>query len=206
MKKALMVLAAVAMGASAFAQGTIVFANRNIPIAAGGTTGGGNGNGTYNVPIWNAAGTTPGVNGAGTLPSGTTVGLFDSTGNTLLGSTLLRADANSQFFATGSQTLTVPNSDAGTTPTLIVRAWEGSSFANAKATQGQEWGEWSFTTKPLGGTPASGGLPITPPSMTGWGPENGAGFQLTQTNIPEPTTVAFGVLGLGALALARRRK
>jgi len=201
MKKALLALATMALAASAFAQGTIVFANRNIPILAGGTTGGGNGNGTYNVPIWefNGLGTKP----AGLLPGGVTVGLFTSTG-TQLGTTLLRTDAapslNAGFFATGSQTLAVPGSDAGTTPSLLVRAWQGSSFAAAQGGAGQ-WNEWSFTTKPLGGTPASGGLPITPPSMTGWGPESGAGLPL----VPEPSTIALSVLGVGALLLRRRK-
>jgi len=205
MKKALMVLAAVAMGASAFAQGTIVFGNRNIPTASG--TGGGNGNGTYNVPIWEfnpAPGTQTG-NGAGDLPGGVTVGLFTAGGAQQIGTSLLRTDANSQFFATAAQTLTVPGADAGTTPTLTVRAWQGSSFAAASApNSGLQYGEWTFTTaKPLGGTPAGGGLPITPPGMTGWGPEDGTGLELV--GVPEPTTIALGVLGVGALFLRRRK-
>ena len=64
-------------------------------------------------------------------------------------------------------------------------------------------GEWTFTTKPLGGDPGNGGLVITPPTLTGWGPENGAGYELM---IPEPPATAFIVLGVGGLALARRRK
>ena len=204
MKKALLVLAAVAMGASAFAQGTIVFANRNIPIISGGTTGGGNGNGTYNVPIWEYQ--KPG-NGAGDLLGGVTVGLFApgaAESATPLATTLLRTDANSQFFATASQTVTIPGSDAGTTPTLIVRAWQGAGgYTAAKSSTDLQWNTWSFTSKPLGGTPASGGLPITPPSMTGWGPETGAGLELQLA--PEPSTIALGALGLGALFLRRRK-
>jgi hypothetical protein len=203
MKKALFVLAAVTMAASAFAQGTIVFQNRNIPTASG--------SGTYNVPIWELGGT--GSNAAGDLPGGVTVGLFDQAG-TLIGSSLLRTDAapsvNSGFFATAAQTLTVPNAAPGSTPTLIVRAWQGpGTFTESKTGGRQYMDELSspanqFTTKPLGGTPAGGGLPITPPGMTGWGPENGTG--LTLTIIPEPSTIALGVLGLGAVALMRRRK
>ena len=203
MKKALFVLAAVTMAASAFAQGTIIFQNRNVPTASG--------SGTYNVPIWEFGGT--GSNAAGDLPGGVTVGLFDQAG-TLIGSSLLRTDAapsvNSGFFATAAQTLTVPNAAPGSTPTLIVRAWQGASLAAAKAPGSTlQWMDEtsdprnSFTTKQLGGTPA-GGLPITPPGMTGWGPESGAGLTLTQ--VPEPTTIALGVLGIGAVALMRRRK
>jgi len=202
MKKALMVLAAVVMGASAFGQGSIIFANRNVPTLSG--TGGGNGNGTYNIPIFEAENATA---GAGQLPGGVTVGLFTPDGNTLIGSTLLRSTITpsdtSMFFANSAQTFNVPGTNPGDTPTLIIRAWQGSSFAGAKGGAG-EWNEWSFTTKPLGGTPLGGGTPIQTPNMTGWGPESGAGFQLHP--VPEPTTVAFGVLGLGALILARRRK
>jgi MYXO-CTERM domain-containing protein len=203
MKKALLVMAAVAMGASAFAQGTIIYANRNIPTLSG--TGGGNGNGSYNVPIFQNGSTTA---GAGALTGGVTVGLFTPDGNTLIGSSLLRSTTTptdtSMFFAQSAQTFNVPGTNPGDTPTLIVREWQGSSFAAAKGGAGQ-WGEQPFTTRPLGGTPVGGGTPIPTPNMTGWGPESGAGIQLNPA-VPEPTTVAFGVLGLGALVLARRRK
>lgn len=205
MKKALFVIAAVAMGASAFAQGTIVFANRNIPTASG--TGGGNGNGTYNVPIWEMGGAAT-SNGSGDLLGGVTVGLFKADG-TLVGTSLLRTDANSQFFATGSQTLAVPGVDPGATASLIVRAWQGpGTFAEARTAGRQYMDEVSFTgnaftSRPLGGTPPAGGLPITPPGMTGWGPEAGTGIELTI--VPEPSTIALGVLGIGALLLRRRK-
>jgi len=207
MKKALFVLAAVTMAASAFAQGTIVFQNRNIPTASG--------SGTYNVPIWEY---NPAVgiqqNGAGDLAGGVTVGLFTQ-GGTLIGSSLLRTDVapslNSSFFATAAQTLTVPNSAPGSTPTLLVRAWQGGAAdaAAAKAAGLQYMDETTnpentFTSRALGGTPAGGGLPITPPGMTGWGNENGQGLELNQ--VPEPATIALGVLGIGAVVLMRRRK
>lgn len=188
----------VGTAANVLAQGTIVFANRNIPTASG--TGGGNGNGTYNVPILCNG------DGVGDIAGGFTVGLFNAAGS-LIGSSLLRTDLNSQFFATGSQTLTVPGVEAGSTANLVVRGWQGpGTFAEAKATGRAYMDEISFagnafTSRPLGGTPPGGGLPITPPGMTGWGPESGAGFEL----IPEPSTLALGVLGIGALFLRRRR-
>lgn len=212
MKKALFVLAAVAMAAPAFAQGTIVFANRNIPTATG--TGGGNGNGTYNVPIWEFD-SAPGIqigNGAGDLAGGVTVGLFKADG-TLLGSSLLRTDANSQFFATGSQTLAVTGVDPGATASLVVRAWQGSATGLGTLDEARLAGRQymdettdarnAFTSRPLGGTPPAGGLPITPPGMTGWGPEDNTGLELTV--VPEPSTIALGALGIGALLLRRRK-
>jgi hypothetical protein len=163
---------------SALAQGQIVFHNRNIPTASG--AGGGNGNGTYNVPIWDL---TTG-NGAGDLPGGVMVGLFTQTGQ-MITSTLLRTDANSQFFATAAQTVTVPDAQPGTTATLVVRVWQGpGTFADAKA-RGSMYGETAFTTRPLGGTNLSGTVfPI--PGMTGWGPEDGSGWNAFCIDCPFP--------------------
>jgi len=197
MKKALLALAAVAMVASTYAQGTIDFMNRNIP--------GPNGGANYNVPLWSHG--KAGTQGGGVLPGGVTVGLFESAAATTpLVTSLLRTDtpANGAFFATSSQTATT-SQPAGSTPTLVVRAWQTSagSFAAAKSGAGQ-WGEWSFTSQPLGGTPPGGGLPVPTPGMTGWGPVSGAGFELN--DVPEPGTIALGVFGIGALGLLRRRK
>jgi hypothetical protein len=202
--KILSAITALAMAASAFAQGTIVFQNRNIPTASG--------SGTYNVPIWEFGGA--GSNAAGDLPGGVTVGLF-TTDNTLIGSSLLRNDAapslNAAFFATAAQTLTVPNSPPGSTPTLIVRAWQGpGTFAEAKASLRQQYADEftdvrnQFVARPLGGTPAGGGLPITPPGMTGWGSENGPGITLGPI-MPEPSTYALSIVGVAALCLFNRK-
>jgi len=202
MKKALFALAAVAMASSAFADATITFGNRTIDKK--------DGSGTYNVPIWKDGSTTA---GAGTLAGGVTVGLFFN-GTQLLSTTgtpvqsALRTDANAQFFATSSQTANVPGINPGTTQTLEVRAWQGASFANALATPGQQSsgpaGSWTFTTKALGGIDPVSGNPVFTPGMTGWGPESGAGLALV-TTVPEPTTIAFGALGIGALLLRRRK-
>jgi len=51
---------------------------------------------------------------------------------------------------------------------------------------------------PLGGTPAGGGTPITPPNLAGLNSFNIA-------PVPEPGVIALGVLGLGALLLRRRK-
>jgi hypothetical protein len=46
---------------------------------------------------------------------------------------------------------------------------------------------------------ALGGGTITPPNMYGW-----VGFNIH--TVPEPSTIALGVLGLGSLLLFRRRQ
>ena len=214
MKGAVFALAACLLSGSVYAQanGNIIFANRNIPTISG--TGGGNGNGTYNVPFWEYN-PTPGVqtgNGAGDLPGGVTVGLFQAGGNTPLATTLLRTDANSQFFATSAIPVEVPGVAPGQTAALVVRAWQGASLAAAKASPTLQWLDetvagvagLAFTSKPLGGTPPQpGSTPVPTPNMTGWGPEDGTGFEFVC--IPEPSTCVLGVLGLGALLLGRRK-
>jgi hypothetical protein len=228
MKKALIVLAAVAACASTLAQSssTVIFKNRNIAtpspnqfLADGVTPNpnyvpGGNNNGSFNIPIYQAGTTT----GAGTLPGGVTVGLFYN--NNLLGSTLLGTTAaGAPFFVTPSlQELQIKDAAGavpapGSTPTLVIRAWttESGSFAAAQTdTTGNlgQWGEWTFTSPPISG---AGTPPSTPPDLTTWGNALGnnpsflnTGYQLTVA--PEPSTIALGVLGLGALVLARRRK
>jgi MYXO-CTERM domain-containing protein len=55
-----------------------------------------------------------------------------------------------------------------------------------------------FTATGLGGDNPSGGPPLTPPNLA-------MGNTALQV-VPEPTTLALGALGLGALLLIRRRK
>ena len=65
------------------------------------------------------------------------------------------------------------------------------------------WGEWVITSKPLGGVPPAGGIPLVPAHLTGWGSENSTGFTLV---IPEPSTFALGVVGVSALVIGCRRQ
>jgi hypothetical protein len=82
-----------------------------------------------------------------------------------------------------------------------MRAWEtaaGSYETAATGVGGYLSGESNDVTIPqLGGTPA-GGAPIPTPSLNGL-----QGFQIRV--VPEPSTMALGVLGAAAL-LFRRRK
>ena len=214
MKKAVFVLAVCLLSGSVYGQttvnGNIIFANRNIPTLSG--TGGGNGNGTYNVPFWEcnpASGVQTG-NGAGDLASGVTVGLFQAGGTTPLATTMLRTDANSQFFATSATPVEIPGVAPGQPALLVVRAWQGPSLAAAKASSTLQWMDetmhpgLAFTSRPLGGTPPQpGSTPIPTPNMTGWGPEDGTGFEFLC--IPEPSTIALAALGIGTLLLCRRK-
>jgi len=222
MKKALIVLAAVAACASTYAQSssTVIFRNRNIATtqpdsAAAGYVPGGNNNGSYNVGIYANNGDNGGIAndnsilGAGTLPGGVTVGLFYQ--NNLLGTAILGTTAASApFFVTPTtQELQIKDANGavapvGSTPSLTIRAWTTSSgsFAAAKTDPAGQWGEWTFTSPPISG---AGSPPSLPPTLTGWGNQNvSTGLELNA--VPEPGTIALGVLGIGALVLARRRK
>jgi len=210
MKKALLAIAAVVVSGSAFAQGTLIFKTLGVQNSAG--------TGTYNVPLFasNGDNVTAGVSvanenstaPAGTLPGTVTLGLFVAGSTTPFATGILgTAAATGPYVVTPpSQTVAVPGAAPGTSPTIFIRAWQGSQgFDAAKLTQNSNWREWQYTTKPLGGDPGGGALPITPPTLTGWGAETGTGYELNMT-VPEPTTLALGVLGVGALVLARRRK
>jgi hypothetical protein len=223
MKKALIVLAAVAaICASTYAQSssTVIFRNRNIATTqpdstAAGYVPGGNNNGSYNVGIYANNGDSPIANdnstiGAGTLPGGVTVGLFYQ--NNLLGTAILGTTvASAPFFVTPTtQELQIKDAAGavaapGSTPTLVIRAWTTSSggFAQAKTDPAGQWGEWTFNSPPISG---AGSPPSLPPTLTGGGNQLvSTGLELN-TNVPEPTTMALGALGIGALVLARRRK
>jgi hypothetical protein len=209
----LLAVATVLAGAcaSTFAQASsaVIFRNRNIATyqpdpALPGYIPGGNNNGSYHVPIYEFGGFAT-KNGAGDLPGGVTVGLFYQ--DQLLATALLgTTTAGSPFFVTPSTQDVVIRDPAGnplppgSTPTLTIRAWTTAHGNFAGAHFGGQWGEWTFTSPPISG---AGSPPSLPPTLTGWGPMDGSGVEL---NLPEPSIIAFGVLGAGALALARRRK
>lgn len=205
MKKALLALTAVTMAASVFAQGTtdgnVILQNINIAIPGGGTSGGSNNNGTYNVPILQFGNST----GAGLLVGGAKGALFlTSDLNTPLATTILGTAAGSApFFATPfSQPVTITGNAPGSTPSLTIRVWQDTTktFAQAQAA-GLQTGTWTFNSPQLGGTPPGGGTPIPTPTLTGFGTIDGAGFHL----VPEPSTIALGALGIGALLIRRRK-
>ncbi|HEY6226705.1 MAG TPA: hypothetical protein VI282_06250, partial [Verrucomicrobiae bacterium] len=191
MRKAIFILSVFAIGASSLAQtssdGLIIFRNINIATSQPnpdlpGYIAGSNGNGTYNVPIYTDY---SGNGGAGLLPGGVTVGLFTEASPVPVATGLLGTQANTAAFIVTpvSQTVTVTGYPPGSTPTLVIRAWQ-SSFGtgwdgfNAAKAAGSRWAEWNFVSPPLGGTPAGGGAEIPTPTMTGWGNPSGNGVSL----------------------------
>jgi hypothetical protein len=200
MKKALMALASVLMAGSALAQGTIKLENNNTIKT--------DGSGTYKIPIWvdlNGNGVGDPGEGIGTVANtlGTTatMGLYTAGSTTPFATALFRSDANGAFLGNpSSQTVTVPNAAAGTFPSLTAKAWTGASLATALYS-----GTWTWTvTRPLGGDPGGGATPILPSGLAGLGNETTSAGLLAPL-VPEPSTIALGILGVGALFLRRRK-
>jgi len=175
MKKLLIAIAAILVSASAFAQGTVAFNNR--------------------PPSGDARVSRSDGTGAG---AGYTAGLY--AGNTLLTptTTFRTTSAAAAYFVTAVD-VAVPGSPGGGSATLRMRAWEtaAGSFDAAKASSNFAWGESNEITVTGLGNPA--GSPPTPAApLTGL-----QGF--TVVAVPEPSTIALGVLGAAALLLRRRK-
>jgi hypothetical protein len=186
MKKALLTLAALAMASSAYAQGTIAFFNNNL-------TGP---NGTYRAGIFRDNG--DGIVGNSTIGAGAgfTVGLFLASNlTTPLATTTFRTTTAQEVFFENKE-VAVPGVQPGQTASFVVRAWDGASFDAATTQRGEQ----AFTSRALGGpNPQPGELPFTSPDM---GP-GFTGFEMRP--VPEPSTIALGAIGIGALLLRRRK-
>jgi hypothetical protein len=179
MKKLLFTLAAVLVSVSTFAQGTIKFNNRLT--------------GQVDAPI-----SLPGGAGAGSLPGAMAqLYLIPATGEpvALSPATTFRTSSPAAMFYINepNEGVVVPGAPAGSTVTIQLRAWVGgSSWETATLMRAES--ESILVT--LGGVPAVG-APIPDAVLVGL-----QGFVL---GIPEPSTIALGVLGAAAL-LYRRRK
>lgn len=133
---------------------------------------------------------TDNATGAGTIP-GLTAALF-----TVSGDTFTMVPGSTTTFRTGAAAKYVQPIDvifAGNTGQpvdLVMRVWSGADFDSAKQTG--TFGESAvFTVTPLA-------PPNAPANLTTLN-------AFTVTTVPEPTTIALGVLGLGALLIRRRK-
>lgn len=195
--KKLIITAALAMTAvAAFAQGTITFNN-------GATT----------AIVWAPTGIPPGATAGAAIEGsyGIKVGLFYNTSGTTftlvsptpyLGTTssgATNAAFNGRFNA---GTVIVQGLAAGQSGNFQVRAWQGSfaSYDAAKTGGGYIGASPTFSNPSGGAVDPVTGIAGAAAGLTGLT----AGFPVT--GIPEPSTLVLAGLGLGALALIRRRK
>jgi len=134
--------------------------------------------------------------GTAGVGAGYTAGLFlaSDLNNPLPGGTTTFLTGGGEGYLNAVEA-TVPGFATGSsTAQFKVRVWEtGKTFATSSINGESP----TFTTGSLGG-PVAGSPPALPPDA------NFPTFNLV--NVPEPTTYALGALGLGALAMMRRRK
>jgi hypothetical protein len=178
MKKLIALAAFLAIAASSYGQGEVAFATRN--SLAG-----------INIPVNLPDGTTgPGpaysaqlfvVNGSTLTPVANSLTTFQAPGSGA-------AAALSRYVQ--PVVASVPGSPGGTALTMRIRAWQtsGGSF-DAALTRGES-ANFSVTLS---------AAPATPADL----PSSIAGFNLV--TIPEPSTIALGVLGAAALLIRRRK-
>jgi hypothetical protein len=104
-----------------------------------------------------------------------------------------RTTSAAAAFYLNQVTVTVPGIAPGNPGTFRIRAWEGASY-DTSLLKGESN---DVTITQLGGQPSTG-APIPDPALAGL-----TGFALVA--VPEPSTMALGLLGAAAL-LYRRRK
>jgi hypothetical protein len=189
MKKLVTTAACVMAAAAAFGQGTFSF-NSNIGATPGVAP---------DNSIFLSNGTTPADS-----PYQAEVAI--GTGTTLSALTLYPASITA---ITGGYifgpTLTITPSTPGSTVAFDILVWNsanGSTFAAASAVTGAVFGSSGVIQGySLGGPNPTGG-----PTLIAGNPAFNS-FKLGSGTItPEPTTLALGAMGLGAMLLARRRK
>jgi hypothetical protein len=194
--RALFVLA-LSLGAAVatLGQGTIIIGNSGSP----------------NYRLWtnNASGTASNLMSGGGYGIGfyVSTNLGASAGSLeLVGVTTNSASpAQAGYYFTGP--LILPNGyPGGGAITFQVRAWSragGLSYAEALLAAGSDPLNIALGVSPLGTVTLGNGIGPTP-SIWGTGPgQLSHGFEIRP--IPEPSIMALGVLGLGAIALFRRR-
>jgi MYXO-CTERM domain-containing protein len=125
-------------------------------------------------------------------PKGTAVGSLQAL--TPSSSTMRGAAGTATAGYFNGVTATVPGVPPGGNADVLVRLLGPSGFT-------QDFGP--YPANGLGGDNPTGGPPLTPPNLQ----MGTTALTVTGgTNVPEPTTLALGALGLGALLAIRRRK
>jgi len=214
MKKTVLLAVLLGSAIGAYAQGTVTFVNNSSTAFRAQV---------YGLETTGPAGVQIRGNSSAGIPSGTTVytgSLLSGTGFTAqlwgkvglgvaeaalenLSTSSFRTGTAAGFFT--ATTAAVPNSPADGNAydgTFQVRAWDNRSgtvttWAAVLADPTVPRGSSDlFSQGPLGGT---GTPPATPPTIT-----NMRSFNLFV--VPEPSVIALGALGLGALLLRRVRK
>jgi hypothetical protein len=203
MKKLLLLAVLAVTAVSAMAQGRVTFRN-------GAST-------DYYIYTNTATRSLDAVATSNRLASGTSayrIGLYASptTGAAAGSLTLIGLATNSaalpgRFLGPAPYAITAPGYTAGQAITFQIRAWSfagGLSYEEALLAAQISPLDIAFGVSALGTT-----TPTPAPSPAGelWGTTPGqltSGFEVRP--VPEPSSIALGLLGLGAIALFRRKK
>jgi len=185
MKKILLACSVLLVAVGAFAQGQINFANTSTTLI------------TTNTPTGSGS-----ISGAGLY----TIGLYiGAPGATRAQLTLAGTTANGALAGrfSGGNPYQVPGAPAGSAIAFQVRAWTTAHGATYEAAAA------SGSPSALVGESTIGSVtptapPATVPGIFGTGAGQVGGFSIAP--VPEPSSIALGLLGLGAVALFRRRK
>jgi len=187
MKKLLLLSGLIVTALGAYGQGTVNFAN-----GAGGAV-------PVDAPVTNAM-VSPSVRAAGpgfqaqlyVGPAGTANAALLTTNGVGGTPAILLSGASAGYFFGNART--IEGFAAGSVATLQVRAWATAGGATSYETASPNArGQSNLIQTSLGG----GAIPT--PNMVGL-----QGFSVG--GVPEPSSIALGLLGLGAIALFRRRK
>lgn len=186
MKKLILAIAIGLSGVSAFSQGVVIFNNSASSLV---TLNGSATSGRVTL-YYSTAATAP------ALPSIDNGFSFAGWTQTTPTTADIIGVPVSGRFAGGNQT--ADTAPGGTTPWMFVAAWGGtfSTFAEAVAANGNI-GISSAWQQAVAATP-------NPPVAMNLGPGGFSGVALVP--VPEPTTIALGVLGAGSLLFLRRKR
>jgi len=187
MKKLLLIALMAFVGAGAYAQGSITFSTLGATVQPNAITkvdGSPAGAGFMAALYYAPGGVT---DEAMFMQVGNPSGFLASTG-------LISAGAR-----------TAPTETPGGTGNFQIRAWE-SAFGATYEEASRNGGQFGSSMVIPGGTARTDGVPPPPPASL-VAAANAAGLPLGfQLMVPEPSVIALGLLGAGALLALRRRK
>jgi len=202
MKKILLLVAVLALPLAAFAQGRVNFANAGFAISTnytsvGGTVGAANRNlSPLRVGLF--------IGASGEANPANLLLAFNNVGGGAAWATNQAAPFSGLF--NGGNNFEIQG-NAGTEISFQIRAWSiayntwGEAVTAAAGLNGVLLGASTIGTI----TPATGAAPT--PNLFGAGAGQVGAFQVIPSSVvPEPSSIALGLLGLGAIALFRRRK
>ncbi len=202
MKKILTILALAALPCAVFAQGRVNFSNPNTALLRTNLTTVGGTAGSADFTF------TPLRVGLYIAPAGSTLdSQFSLASLDVVGSPALATNRSGAFrgLFNGGNPFTLAGNN-GTPAAFQLRAWTASYATYAAARV--DWlagvpGVLIGTSAIVDATPATGATPTT--TIVGVGAGLIGGFDVVP-GVPEPSSIALGLLGLGAVAFFRRRK